>query len=174
MSEQSKMGRLVIMGKIAAPYGVLGWVKVLPDTETLDGLLQYATWQVGRDEDWQSYVPVNAKVHNDILLVKLRGVDDRDAALVLKGKLVAVPRDELPIPGKDEYYWSDLIGLNVKNLQEIDFGEVTDVFETGANDVLVVTDKVTKQERLIPFVGQVVLNVDLDAKRIQVDWDADF
>ncbi len=168
------MGRLVIMGKIAAPYGVLGWVKVLPDTETLDGLLQYATWQVGRDEDWQSYVPVNAKVHNDILLVKLRGVDDRDAALVLKGKLVAVPRDELPIPGKDEYYWSDLIGLNVKNLQEIDFGEVTDVFETGANDVLVVTDKVTKQERLIPFVGQVVLNVDLDAKRIQVDWDADF
>lgn len=168
------MGRLVIMGKIAAPYSVLGWVKVLPDTETPDGLLQYATWQVGRDEDWQSYVPVNAKVHNDILLVKLRGVDDRDAALVLKGKLVAVPRDELPIPGKDEYYWSDLIGLNVKNLQEIDFGEVTDVFETGANDVLVVTDKVTKQERLIPFVGQVVLNVDLDAKRIQVDWDADF
>ncbi len=168
------MGRLVIMGKIAAPYGVLGWVKVLPDTEAVDGLLQYATWQVGREDDWQSYVPVNAKVHNDVLLVKLRGVDDRDAALVLKGKLVAVPRDELPIPGKDEYYWSDLIGLNVKNLQEIDFGEVTDVFETGANDVLVVTDKVTKQERLIPFVGQVVLNVDLDAKRIQVDWDADF
>ena len=168
------MGRLVIMGKIAAPYGVLGWVKVLPDTEAVDGLLQYATWQVGREDDWQSYVPVNAKVHNDVLLVKLRGVDDRDAAFSLKGKLVAVPRDELPIPGKDEYYWSDLIGLNVKNLQEIDFGEVTDVFETGANDVLVVTDKVTKQERLIPFVGQVVLNVDLDAKRIQVDWDADF
>lgn len=179
MSEQNKMGRLVMMGKIAAPYGVLGWVKVLPDTEMLDGLLQYATWQIGsgqigRDDDWQSYVPVNAKVHNDVLLVKLRGVDDRDAALALKGKLVAVPRDELPLPGKDEYYWSDLIGLNVKNLQEIDFGKVTDVFETGANDVLVVTDKVTKQERLIPFIGQVILNVDLDAKQIQIDWDADF
>ncbi len=168
------MGRLVMMGKIAAPYGVLGWVKVLPDTEALDGLLQYATWQVGREDDWQSYVPVNAKVHNDVLLVKLRGVDDRDAAFALKGKLVAVPRNELPMPKDDEYYWSDLIGLNVNNLQEIDFGEVTDVFETGANDVLVVTDKTTKQERLIPFIDQVILKVDLDAKLIQVDWDADF
>lgn len=168
------MGRLVMMGKIAAPYGVLGWVKVLPDTEALDGLLKYADWQIGRGDDWHTYVPVNAKVHNDVLLVKLRGVDDRDAAFALKGKLVAVPRDELPMPEDDEYYWSDLIGLNVKNLQEIDFGEVTDVFETGANDVLVVTDKATKQERLIPFIGQVVLIVDLDAKLIQVDWDADF
>ncbi|HQN64626.1 MAG TPA: ribosome maturation factor RimM [Methylophilus sp.] len=174
MSEQNKMGRLVMMGKIAAPYGVLGWVKVLPDTEALDGLLQYATWQIGRGDEWQDYVPVNAKIHNDVLLVKLRGVDDRDAAFALKGKLVAVPREALPMPGKDEYYWSDLIGLGVKNLQEIDFGEVTDVFETGANDVLVVTDKATKQERLIPFIGQVVLNVDLDAKQIQVDWDATF
>ncbi len=163
-----------MMGKIAAPYGVLGWVKVLPDTEALDGLLQYATWQIGRGDEWQDYVPVNAKIHNDVLLVKLRGVDDRDAAFALKGKLVAVPREALPMPGKDEYYWSDLIGLGVKNLQEIDFGEVTDVFETGANDVLVVTDKATKQERLIPFIGQVVLNVDLDAKQIQVDWDATF
>ncbi len=168
------MGRLVIMGRIAAPYGVLGWVKVLPDTEALDGLLQYADWQIGRDDDWQTYVPVNAKVHNDVLLVKLRGVDDRDAAFALKGKLVAVPREALPMPGKNEYYWSDLVGLDVKNLQEIDFGEVTDVFETGANDVLVVTDKTTKQERLIPFIGQVILNVDLDAKLIQVDWDATF
>lgn len=164
------------MGRIVAPYGVYGWLKVLPDTEALDGLFDYDTWWIGKQDNWREVAVEQAKIHNDVLVVKLAGVDDRDQAFACKGLQVAVPRDALPVPEENEYYWSDLIGLAVKNQQEVDFGYVTDVFETGANDVLVV--KTGKEdgniERLIPFIDQVVLTVDIAAKTMLVDWDADF
>lgn len=167
---------MVVMGRIVAPYGVYGWLKVLPDTEALDGLFDYDTWWIGKQDNWREVSVEQAKIHNDVLVVKLAGVDDRDQAFACKGLQVAVPRDALPAPEENEYYWSDLIGLAVKNLQDIDFGYVTDVFETGANDVLVV--KSGKEngnvERLIPFIDQVVLTVDVAAKTMLVDWDADF
>jgi len=164
------------MGRIVAPYGVYGWLKVLPDTEVLDGLFDYDTWWIGKQDNWREVVVEQAKIHNDVLVVKLAGVDDRDQAFACKGLQVAVPRDALPEPDENEYYWSDLIGLAVKNQQDVDFGYVTDVFETGANDVLVV--KTGKEngnlERLIPFIDQVVLTVDVTEKTMLVDWDADF
>ena len=164
------------MGRIVAPYGIFGWVKILPDTETIDGLFDYDTWWLGRDDSWQEVEIETAKVHNDVIVAKLVGVDDRDAALRCKGKQVAVPRAQLPEADADEYYWSDLIGVSVKNKQDIDFGIITDVFETGANDVLVVNvEGVPKaNERLIPFIADVVLEVDITAKTMLVDWDAEF
>jgi len=177
---------MVVMGRVVAPYGVFGWLKVLPDTEAIDGLFDYDTWWLGKGDDWREMVVETAKIHNDVILVKLEGINDRDAAFACKGKQVAVPRAQLPEPEENEYYWSDLIGLHVKNLQGVDFGVIEDVFETGANDVLVVKntavkDAVTKdaakekpQERLLPFVASVVLEVDLKAKAMLVDWDPDF
>jgi 16S rRNA processing protein RimM len=164
---------LVIMGRIVAPYGVFGWLKVLPDTEMLDGLLDYKTWWLGKDDNWRELVVESAKIHNDVLVVKLQGLDDRDAAFACKGKQIAVPRALLPKLEGDEYYWSDLIGLAVKNQQNVDFGKITDVFATGANDVIAVkSDK--EHERLIPFTPQVILEVDIAAKTMLVDWDAEF
>ncbi|MGB7814849.1 MAG: ribosome maturation factor RimM [Methylotenera sp.] len=167
---------LVIMGRIVAPYGVFGWLKVLPDTEVLDSLLDYKTWWIGKDDNWRELVVESAKIHNDVIVVKLQGVDDRDAAFACKGKQIAVPRALLPEPEENEYYWSDLIGLAVKNQQNVDFGKITDVFATGANDVIVVkSDKEHgERERLIPFTPQVILEVDLAAKTMLVDWDAEF
>lgn len=183
---------MVVMGRVVAPYGVFGWLKVLPDTEAMDGLFDYDTWWLGKGEDWREMVVETAKIHNDVIVVKLEGIDDRDAALACKGKQIAVPRADLPEPEANEYYWSDLIGLHVKNLQGIDFGVIVDVFETGANDVLVVKNTVvnevavkgtasqnsatkeTPQERLLPFIASVVLEVDLKAKAMLVDWDEDF
>lgn len=167
---------LVVMGRIVAPYGVLGWLKVVPDTETLDSLFDYETWWVGKDSNWRELTVVEAKIHNDVLVVKLQGIDDRDAAFACKGKQVAVPRDALPEIPENEYYWSDLIGLTVKNQQDIVFGQIADVFETGANDVIVVNGGGLSdaRERLIPFTSQVILQVDLAAKTMLVDWDADF
>lgn len=169
---------MVVMGRVVAPYGVLGWLKVLPDTETIDGLFDYDTWWLGKDNDWRELEVEAAKVHNDVLVVKLKGVDDRDAAFACKGKQIAVPRAALPEPEDNAYYWSDLIGLRVKNKQDIDFGVITEVFETGANDVLVVKPegdaKDKSQERLLPFIASVVLEVDVKAKTMLVDWDAEF
>ena len=164
------------MGRIVAPYGVFGWLKVVPDTEAFDGLFDYDSWWLGKGDDWREYQVETAKVHNDVLVVKLAGIDDRDAAFACKGKQVAVPREQLPEPGDNEYYWSDLIGLNVKNQQGVDFGSIIDVFETGANDVLVVKkdDAPKNEEKLLPFIAAVVLEVDLEAKTMLVDWDEEF
>ncbi|NOT14288.1 MAG: ribosome maturation factor RimM [Methylotenera sp.] len=174
---------MVVMGRVVAPYGVYGWLKVTPDTEAIDGLFDYDTWWLGKGSDWREMVVETAKIHNDVIVVKLEGIDDRDAAFACKGKQIGVPRDALPEPDANEYYWSDLIGLRVKNQQDVDFGVIAEVFETGANDVLVVKPEAGKNtiktdekahERLLPFVASVVLEVDLKAKTMLVDWDEDF
>lgn len=164
------------MGRIVAPYGIYGWLKIQPETEELDGLLDYPDWWVGREDGvrkmpWQEFHVESAKVHADSLLVKLQGVADRNAAMALKGKHVAVPRAALPALEEDEFYHADLIGMSVKNQQQVDFGKVVEVIQTGANDVLVVQGE---RERLIPFIDQVVLEVDMAGKQIDVDWDAEF
>jgi len=159
------------MGRIVAPYGIYGWLKIQPDTEMLDGLLDYPDWWLGREGQWHKYEVETARVHSNTLLVKLKGVADRDAAFALKGRQVAVPREQLPEPEENAYYWSDLIGLQVKNLQDVDLGKVAELFETGANDVMLVKGE---RERLLPFIAQVVLDVNLDAGTMLVDWDAEF
>ncbi len=179
--------QMVVMGRIVAPYGVYGWLKIVPDTEALDGLLDYDRWWVGKAPDWREVTVEQAKLHNDVLLVKLANINDRDLAFALKGQLIAVPRAALPAPEADEYYWSDLIGLSVHNLQGIAFGRITQVFETGANDVLVVREEhatpvqgkdgkmhAEVRERLIPFTSEAVPEVDLEAGTVLVDWDAEF
>jgi 16S rRNA processing protein RimM len=168
---KTEADNLVIMGRIVAPYGVLGWLKVLPDTELIDGLFDYKRWWVGKGTDWRE-VKVNAgKIHNDVLLVKLEGINDREAAVACKGQQVAVPRDALPTLAEDEVYWSDLIGLLVKNQQGIEFGKIVDVFETGANDVIVVQGEI---ERLIPYTAQTVIDVNVAQQSMLVDWDKDY
>lgn len=178
----SSQQKMVVMGRIVAPYGVLGWVKIKPDTETLKSLFDYSSWWLGKGKTWREVAVEKVKVHQEILVAKLDGVDDRDLAIACKGQLVAVPRADLPDTEDNEYYWSDLVGLKVSNQAGENFGRVTQLFETGANDVLVVkTDgvdengqKAEKIERLIPFIDQVVLAVDLDNQTMLVDWDADF
>lgn len=170
--QQQSPPELVVMGRIAAPYGIRGWVNVLPDTEYLDGLFDYPVWWINTRSGWREYTVEDAKVHGNHLTAKLQGLEDRDQALLLKGKQIAVPREQLPAAEDGEFYWSDLVGMSVKNLQQVDLGQVKEVFATGANDVLVVQQG--EQERLIPFIAQVVLDVRLADKCITVDWGADF
>lgn len=162
---------MVVMGYVAAPFGVRGWIRVHAYTEAGDGLLDYPVWWLGKPGAWRECAVLESEVHSKSLVVRLEGCDDRDAAAALRGSLIAVPRESLPPAGADEYYWSDLIGLRVVNTQGQDLGRVEKLLETGANDVLVVQGE---RERLIPFVAPFVLDVDLAAGRIRVDWDADY
>jgi 16S rRNA processing protein RimM len=178
------LDNLIIMGRIVAPYGIYGWVKVQVSTQYIDSLADYDRWWIGREAGspgqviktapWQEYVLEQVKVHGDGLIAKLAGVDNRDQAFELRSRHVAVPRQALPEPDDGEYYWIDLIGLLVTNLQEKSLGIVTDIFETGANDVIVVKDAETGKERLIPFVGQAILDVNLKEKTLKVDWPIDW
>lgn len=159
------------MGRILGPYGVRGWVKLRTFTETIDSLVDYPSWLVAEGDGWNSVEIEDTQVHAGHLVAKLHGVQDRDQALGLSGRDVAVPREALPPAQEGEFYWADLIGLDVVNQQGEVLGTVEDLLETGANDVLVVQGD---RQRLLPYVQQVVLGVDLAQKRIRVDWGLDY
>jgi 16S rRNA processing protein RimM len=164
---------MVVMGKVVGAQGIQGWVKVQTFTEYLDSLLDYTTWYVGNEQEWRPLEVLEANVHGGrVLIAKLQGIPDRTAAEKYKGLLIAVPRAELPEKEEGEYYWSDLIGLTVENLQGEMFGTVDSLLETGANDVLVV--KGESGEKLIPFIDSVIKQVSLKDKTIRVDWQADY
>lgn len=168
----SAADRLLVMGHIAGPYGVKGWVRVIPYTDTRDALLDYPTWQLHSGDGWQAVSVLQGKPHGKGLVVQLDGYADRDAAATLSRAEVGVWRSELPATGRDEYYWSDLIGLQVVTLDGTVLGNVDHLIETGANDVLVVRGE---QECLVPFIqGQVIKSVELDAGLIRVDWTTDY
>jgi 16S rRNA processing protein RimM len=164
---------MVVMGKVVGAQGLQGWVKVHAFTEYLDSLLDYNTWYVGNEQAWRPLEVLEANVHGGkVLIAKLQGIVDRTAAEKCKGLLIAVPRDSLPEQPEGEYYWSDLVGLSVENLQGEAFGTVDSLLETGANDVLVV--KGEGGETLMPFIASVIQQVDLKNKKILVDWQADY
>lgn len=164
---------LIDMGYIANAFGIQGWVKIKVTTEYTDSLddyeniyLRLPNKQVVKKEIENSFA------RDGVFHAKLLGVDNRDAAFALKGATVCVDRDDFPEPEDDEFYWVDLIGLSVINQQGENLGLVKDLMETGANDVLVVRDE--NVERLIPFVAQYIIDVNLEQKQIVVDWGLDY
>ncbi len=163
---------LLVMGRIAAPFGVKGWLRITTYTEMPANLLEYTPWFLDNRGEWSEAQPLDGKPHGKGLVVRLEGCTDRDAAAALTGTDIAVHRSQLPSAAADEYYWNDLIGLQVVTTDDRPLGRVDHLLETGANDVLVIRGE---RERLVPFVrGEVVRSVDLDAGMIRVDWDPDF
>jgi 16S rRNA processing protein RimM len=161
--------RRVILGRIGAPFGVLGWAKVNSFSEQPKTLLQYTHWQLGQRGAWRAVRVLDARIHGEHLIARLDGCADRDAASRLTGADVAVFRDQLPQLAEGEYYWTDLEGLRVVRLDGEVLGLVESLLATGANDVLVVRGD---RERLIPFLlGTVVIEVDLEGGVLRVDWD---
>lgn len=163
---------LVVVGRVAGVYGVMGWVKVYSYTRPRENLLGYGRWHLGKEGAWRPVELEAAGPRGKGLVAKIAGVDGRDEARAWIGWEIAVPRDELPPLAEGEYYWSDLLGLRVRTTDGQDLGRVARLMETGANDVLVVQGD---RERLIPFIPeQVVRSVDLGEGELEVDWDPDF
>jgi 16S rRNA processing protein RimM len=171
--EGDASGRLVTLGRVTGPYGLQGWLKIHSDTDPRDNIVHYAHWWLGRGGRWERREVEAGRLHGKTVVAKLAGCDDRDAAAAMKGAEIAVRRSQLAAdlaPG--EYYWTDLEGLRVVTIEGVALGRVDHLFETGANDVMVVEGE---RERLLPFVlGQVVREVDLAGGVIRVDWDPDF
>ena len=168
---------MIVLGRIVAPYGVHGWLRVHPfgdDPQAWRGMRQ---WWLAAEADapesgWAAYDLEEVKVHGGGVVAKLVGIGDRTTAEALGPRFVGAPREVLPTPAEGEYYWADLVGLDVANVQGSALGRVDSLIETGANQVLVVVDG--ERERLVPFVGQVVKNVDVADRLIRVDWDPDW
>ena len=155
------------MGRVAGSYGVRGWVKVAPEAGVAKGLTGVKEWWIGAD----AFQVSAAKVHGATVVGKLTGIETREQALKLKGRTVAVPREALPAPEEGRYYLADLIGLQVVNENDEALGVVTRTYSNGVHDVIEVSGERT---RLIPWVAAVVKGVDLPAKRIEVEWGADW
>jgi len=152
---------------------VRGWVKVFSHTQPRENILSYATWYLKRQGAWVEAVLEEGRPQGKGIVAKLKGYDDRDAAAALMETTVAIRREQLPQAVPGEYYWADLQGLKVSNLDGVELGIVDHLMTTGANDVLVVMQG--KTERLIPFIqGQFVKNIDLAGGEMTVDWDPDF
>jgi 16S rRNA processing protein RimM len=162
----------VVLGRVSGLFGVRGWVKIFSGTDPREGIIEYSPWQLRVRNEWRSVTVEAGQRHGKNVVVKLSGVDDRDAAVALQDAEIAVWRSQLPRARADEIYWADLEGLSVRTEAGIELGTVDHLLETGANDVLVVKGE---RERLIPFIReQVVKDIDLDRRVLVVDWDPDF
>ncbi len=162
---------MVVMGQVVAPYGIKGWIKVRSFTEALDSLLDFPVWWLGKEGNWRESRVIEASVHGKTIVASIEASPDRNAAEGLKGLQIAVPRSSLPDAEEGEYYWLDLIGLRVFNLEGVELGVVDDIIETGANDVLQVKGE---KVHLIPFVSKFVHDVDRKNGLIRADWGADY
>ena len=169
----SDEGGMMVVGRVAGAYGVRGWVRVTSYTDPRENILGYGPWHLRSAEGpWREAAVETVLPHGDGYRCRVAGVTDRDAAAALRGALVGVAEAVLPPAGPDEYYWRDLIGLTVTTVTGEPLGRVDNLMATGANDALVVRDP--ERERLVPFIEQVVREVDLARGVITVDWDKDF
>lgn len=179
--------RCVVLGRIGAAYGIKGLFHLHPFADDPERWLELPTWWVSQKEPdseglapWRAVKPVALRAHGDGIVAQLAETPDRTAAEALRGFWVGAPRELLPEPESEVYYWADLVGLPVVNTQNESLGVVDRLIETGANAVLIVKDTAVPkaEERLIPFVGDIVKEIVKptagEAGRIVVEWGLDW
>lgn len=165
------MSNPIIVGTFGKTFGVWGWIKINSLTSPKRNILDFKPWLIQKNNYWEEICIEASREHHGNLIVKLPNYNSPEAVQIFTNVKIAVWQKQLPKLQDDEYYWADLIGLRVVNLQGVELGTVKDLMTTGANDVLIVAGD---RKRLIPYISNVVLNVDLIKKIIQVDWQQDF
>jgi len=166
---------LVPVGKISGVFGVKGWMKIFSFTEPRHNILSYSPIYMSRKGEWIEVEVSGGRIQGKGIVMGLVNVTDPDQVLPLIGSELAIKKSQLKPTKKDEYYWSQLIGLTVINMNDETLGQVDSLLETGAHDVLLVKDTQRKTEQLIPFVMEEFIQlVDLDEGIIRVDWELDY
>jgi 16S rRNA processing protein RimM len=165
--------RRILLGRIVGAFGIRGQIKIESWTEPRDAIFRYQPW-ILRDAlgNERTLEGARGKESGKHLVATFPDVADRDVVEAMRGTDIYVPRSALPPPKAGEFYWVDLEGFRVMNLEGVDFGTVSHLFSTGANDVLFVRGD---RERMVPFVEpDFVKSIDFEGARITVDWDPDF
>ena len=164
--------RRVAVGRIAGLFGVRGWLKVYSYTDPRDNVVSYSPWYLVRDGQSRQVKVLSGRAHGDTVVALIEGVQDRDAAAALVGAEIEVDRAVFGKAGREQFFWTDLQGMKVQTLAGESLGVVDHLFETGANDVMVV---VGERRHLVPFLyGRVVTGVDAERRLITVDWEPGF
>jgi len=177
-SSVEKTPELVSLGRIGSPYGVKGWFKLVSHTQPRENILLYRQFTGSLNGAFKALVMDDAKPHSKGLIAHVVGFDTPEDIRLLTGMDLMVPLSELPALGADDYYWHQLVGLQVINATGQLLGRIDCLLETGANDVMVVKPcegSLDKHQRLIPWLpGQVIVEVDLGSDSVKVDWEADY
>ena len=166
--QQSKK---VIVGRLGAAFGVRGQLKVNSYTDPITNILDYPHWQVQHQGTWQPLPLESKKKQGNTIVIKMKGIDDRDIAKAYTNDLIGIEHTDLPPAPAGEYYWSDLEGCTVHNTEKVVLGTIVEMRDTGANDIMVIEGE---RRHLIPFIPDILQSVDLDQQLIIVDWDDDF
>ncbi len=176
--------QLIVMARVVGPWGVKGWIKLVPHTTEIDMLSKHPNWWLGRNGaggsvEWRECRVLDSEQKGKHLVAQIDGIVVPEEAVKLKGKEVALPRSALPDSGENEFYKADLVGLEVANEQGEALGTVAELYSNGAHDVLRVvaaadTAGAEGRERLIPFVPTVVRQVDMAGAKIHVEWGLDW
>lgn len=159
----------IVIGKINGFHGVKGFIKVFSETRPREGILEYSRFFMKEGNKWVEVKVEGRQKHNKHVLLKFEGYDSRDSVEPLLGQDLYILRNDMP-ELEQGIYWIDLLGLKVINHEDVELGEIIDIFETGANDVITV--KGPKGEMMIPFsMEYVVMEINLEEGYVQVDWD---
>ena len=162
----------VAMGYIKGVFGVKGWLKIAANTEYADSLLDYPEWQLRKDSHTLLVKVESGKLNTSELLVKLEGIEGRDAAFALRGYTIDIMRSQFGPAEENEYYWADLIGMDVVNREGLVLGKIQNLMQTGAHDILVIDSE--HEQRLIPFVSHFIDEVNSEKHIVTVDWGLDY
>jgi len=162
---------LICVGHILGSQGLKGWVRVFSNTSPRENILAYGPWFIEQGNEL-NLMSVTGRLQGKNVIARLEGIVDRTGADELSGCRIFIKPEQLPSLEAGEYYWTDLVGLSVETLEGDALGEVASMMETGADDVMVLKGE---RERLIPFVmGQIVREVDLENRRLVVDWSPEY
>lgn len=161
----------VIVGRIGAPYGIKGWMKIHSFTEWTDDIFEYSPWFLEDKDDWRAIEVTDGREHGKALIAKLVGFDTPEQARLITGKMIAIKRSQLAPLEANEYYWRDLEGLTVINQDGKVLGVIGYILETGSNDVLVIKDENNKDHAIPYLPGSVVISVDLTKREMHVNWE---
>lgn len=176
----------ILLGHITGVSGIKGWVKVHSDTNPRENIISYASWYLEQSGSWRSVRVLGGRPQGKTIVAHIEGVSSPEQAGELIGARIAVQRGALPALAEGEYYWADLTGMHVRTVSDVSIGPVSRLFETGANDVVVITDERTQsvsedakssatREVLVPWlVPDVIKEVDMLNRVITIDWDPDF
>ena len=165
------MPKTIAIGKFGKTFGIRGWIKIHSFVDEQEQILSIVPWLIENKGDFKELTLEDSKIQHRSIVVKIKGVDTPEAAKFYTNTKIFTYRASLPKLKKGQYYWDDLIGLTVVNKEDITLGTVDHLFNTGANDVLVVKNG---KEYLIPYIKNTILNIDIKNKTIKVDWDKDF
>jgi 16S rRNA processing protein RimM len=160
-----------LVGKINGLFGVQGWVKIFSHTHPRKNILSYQPWHIQVEGEWLTLYITNGREQGKTIVAQLKDINDREQAVPMIGVDLYIEKSQLPKLSNGEYYWEDLIGLEVITQIGVDLGRVSSLVDTGSNHVLIVNGK---KEHWVPYIEPFLVSVDIIKKQIVVDWDEDF